>query len=778
MEITKNKRRARIVIAALMLTMAAWLLPGTPAALKAYGAESPADPRITADSVVRNKQVVTWDCVYFGSYPQKEVIADEAAYGSIYKGNYFRGYYDKDNDIIEDAALYSTLQSAEDWDSNGDITVNGSRYRRIKGSDSTSPSVNGLDSKYNWKDKNVYRYFKYEPVKWRVLKVDGSDALLLADRAVDDKRYNEAVDDWITADVTWRNSTIRSWLNGYDADANRNGNDYSSRNFIDAAFTEDEQSAIKSTDVDNGDSSTESSESSSDKVFLLSKQDVTGTETSDSYGFIDDLGGSEARSCKTTTYAKAMGSYSDTGAGYAGNCDWWLRSQGRSGGYTAYVGSNGGIDSSGIVFTSPIHAVRPAIHIDLSSGLWKTAGTETSIVHVEGISQEKSEVTIKYGEKQQLFVNYTPKNPTNKGINWTSADADTATVNTNNGFITAKRTGSVKITATSVDGGYKSVCDVTVVKADPKIPADLTASCQDRLSDVALPEGFKWKDDTLQIGGKDTFKASYTPSEADKDNYNAKDEVDIKISVTHQWEDDYTVDKAATCTEEGSKSIHCAACDAVKDSTVIPATGHDSETTVTPATLSEDGAVVEKCRNCSEILSETAISRPATFKLSAASYTYDGSVKKPSVKVSDGNGKTLEVGSDYTVKYPSGRKNVGKYTVKITFKGNYSGSKSLRFRINPKGTSISGLTGAKKGMTVKWKKQSAQTTGYQVMYAVDSKFTSGKKTVTVSSSKTTSKKITKLKAKKKYYVRVRTYKTVSGTKYYSDWSKPKNVKTK
>ena len=740
MEIKTNKRWARIVIAALMLTVTAWLLPGTPAALKAYGAESPADPRITADSVVRNKQIVTWDCIYFGSYPQKEVIADEATYGSIYKGNYFRGYYDKDNDIIEDAALYSKLQSAEDWDSNGDITVDGSRYRRIKGSDSTSPSVNGLDSKYNWKDKNVYRYFKYEPVKWRVLKVDGSDALLLADRAVDDKRYNEAVDDWITANVTWQNSTIRSWLNGYDAAANGNGNDYSSRNFIDAAFSADEQSAIKSTDVDNGDSSTESSESSSDKVFLLSKQDVTGTETSESYGFTDALGGNESRSCKTTTYAKAMGSYSDTDAGYAGKCYWWLRSQGRSGGYTAYVGYNGGISSSGVVFTGPIYAVRPAIHIDLSSGLWKTAGTETSIVHVEGISLEKSEVTIKYGEKQQLFVNYTPKNPTNKAVNWTSADTDTATVNTNNGFITAKRTGSVKITAASVDGGYKSVCDVTVVKADPKIPTDLTASCQDRLSDVALPEGFKWKDDTQQVGDKDTFKASYTPSEADKDNYNAKDEVDIKINVTHQWEDAETLDKAATCTKDGSKSIHCKVCDAVKDSIVI--------------------------------------SRPAVFKLSAASYTYNGKVKKPSVKVSDKNGETLKNGSDYTVKYPSGMKNVGKYTVKITFKGNYSGSKSLSFKINPKGTSLSKLTGAKKALTVKWKKQTSQTTGYQVMYAANSKFTSGKKTVTVSSSKTTSKKITKLKAKKKYYVRVRTYKTVSGTKYYSDWSKTKTVKTK
>lgn len=81
-----------------------------------------------------------------------------------------------------------------------------------------------------------------------------------------------------------------------------------------------------------------------------------------------------------------------------------------------------------------------------------------------------------------------------------------------------------------------------------------------------------------------------------------------------------------------------------------------------------------------------------------------------------------------------------------------------------------------------YKKQTAgmhrQSIGYQVTYATNSKFTPGKKTVTMNSKKTMSKKITSLKAKKKYYVRVRTYKTASGTKYYSDWSKTKTVKTK
>ncbi|MGN1420474.1 MAG: fibronectin type III domain-containing protein [Eubacterium sp.] len=115
--------------------------------------------------------------------------------------------------------------------------------------------------------------------------------------------------------------------------------------------------------------------------------------------------------------------------------------------------------------------------------------------------------------------------------------------------------------------------------------------------------------------------------------------------------------------------------------------------------------------------------------------------------------------------------------MKITFKGNYSGTKTLYFTIKPKSTSISSLSAGSKKFTVKWKKQSTQTTGYQVQYSTSSKFKRAK-TVTVSKNSTTSETISKLKSKKKYYVRVRTYKVVNGTKYYSSWSKVKSVKTK
>ncbi|MBR3241944.1 MAG: fibronectin type III domain-containing protein, partial [Parasporobacterium sp.] len=162
--------------------------------------------------------------------------------------------------------------------------------------------------------------------------------------------------------------------------------------------------------------------------------------------------------------------------------------------------------------------------------------------------------------------------------------------------------------------------------------------------------------------------------------------------------------------------------------------------------------------------------------LSKASYTWDGKVKTPDVKV-----KTEEESltkEDYTVEYSSGRKAVGTYKVAVKLKNNYSGKKTVSFTINPNGTTISKADPAKNGFTVKWKKQTQQTTGYQIQYSTSSGFKSGNKTVTVTPNTATSKKITKLKAKTKYYVRVRTYKTISGKKYYSGWSKAVAVKTK
>lgn len=160
--------------------------------------------------------------------------------------------------------------------------------------------------------------------------------------------------------------------------------------------------------------------------------------------------------------------------------------------------------------------------------------------------------------------------------------------------------------------------------------------------------------------------------------------------------------------------------------------------------------------------------------LSKTTYSYTGKVQKPTVTVKNGNTK-LTANTHYTIVWPAG-KNVGKHTIKVTLKGNYSGSKSVSYTINPKATSVSKVTGASKAFTVTWKKQSAQVDGYQVQYSTNSKFSSAK-TVRVAGASKVSTTVKKLTGKKKYYVRVRTYKK-NGTTYYSAWSSAKSVTTK
>ncbi len=201
---------------------------------------------------------------------------------------------------------------------------------------------------------------------------------------------------------------------------------------------------------------------------------------------------------------------------------------------------------------------------------------------------------------------------------------------------------------------------------------------------------------------------------------------------------------------------------------------HTYTTTMTPATLSKDGSVVTRCA-CGTIANQEIINRPWTISLSEDAYAYNGKAKKPSVVVKDVYGKVISSGN-YTVKYSSGRKNIGKYTATVIFKGNYSGSKKLSFIINPKKTKVIKLSASSKGFTIKYKKGDKLISGYQVQYSTRSDF-KGAKIKKVSKSKT-SQKVKGLKAKKTYYVRVRTYKIVRGKKYYSDWSSAKRVKTK
>ena len=253
--------------------------------------------------------------------------------------------------------------------------------------------------------------------------------------------------------------------------------------------------------------------------------------------------------------------------------------------------------------------------------------------------------------------------------------------------------------------------------------------------------------------------------------------------------------KAAICTEGGKEAYYkCEGCGkfyedvlGTKEITDLASWGniakiaHTTKQTVTKATPTANGKIVNYCSVCKKTLSTTVIPKASSIKLKATSLTYNGKVRTPKVIVKDRTGKTLVKNTDYTVSYAKGRKYVGKYAVKITFKGKYSGTKTLYFTIKPKATSISSLKAGSKKFTVKWKKQATQTTGYQVQYSASSKFSKAK-TVTVGKNTTVSKKISKLSGKKKYYVRVRTYKTVKingkSIRIYSGWSKAKTVTTK
>lgn len=162
------------------------------------------------------------------------------------------------------------------------------------------------------------------------------------------------------------------------------------------------------------------------------------------------------------------------------------------------------------------------------------------------------------------------------------------------------------------------------------------------------------------------------------------------------------------------------------------------------------------------------------------SKTYTGSAIKQSLTVSC-KSVVLEEGKDYTVTY-SNNLNVGTAMLKIEGIGEYTGEVTKTFKINPKGTYIYKLSPDRRGFTVKWKKQTSlmstsRITGYQVRYSLSSSMSSAK-TSTVSGYSKYYKKYTKLKSAKRYYVQVRTYKTVNGTRYYSSWSAKKYVKTK
>lgn len=212
-----------------------------------------------------------------------------------------------------------------------------------------------------------------------------------------------------------------------------------------------------------------------------------------------------------------------------------------------------------------------------------------------------------------------------------------------------------------------------------------------------------------------------------------------------------------------------------------PTHEHKYTTVVTKSTLSADGKIQKVCSVCKHVQSTQTIKKIQSVTLSDASFVYNGKTRKPTVRVKDSAGKTIAA-SNYTVSYSSGCKNVGIYRVTVTFKGNYSGKKVFTYQIVPRGTTIRSLTGRKKSLYVKWNKNTTQTSGYQLQYTTKSSFKGANAPTITLKNKTTTRTISKLTAKKKYYVRIRTYTNVKyngkTVKVYGAWSPVKTAVTK
>ena len=207
---------------------------------------------------------------------------------------------------------------------------------------------------------------------------------------------------------------------------------------------------------------------------------------------------------------------------------------------------------------------------------------------------------------------------------------------------------------------------------------------------------------------------------------------------------------------------------------------HTYKRKVTPATTKKNGSITQICSKCgAEKGKPTVIYAAKNIKLSKTSFSYNNKVQKPSVTIKDSKGNALKEDKDYKVAYPKDPKNVGTYNVEIQLKGNYKGTITKTFTIMPKAVSLTKVTPKSKGFTAKWKKETKQVTGYQLSYSTSKDFKKEKKT-DIKNGKTVTKTISKLKAKKTYYVRIRTYKNIKGntTKLYSKWSQSKKVTTK
>lgn len=333
---------------------------------------------------IAKKDKVTWDCVEFGTYPQTEVVPDES------KGITYGKLFQSENDVIVDSNLYDKLENEDGWKTT-------SKYQKF--GDTKDEAVKEVDGfKYQRVSDGDYnnRYFRYEPIKWRVIDLDGDDAYLWADVALDEKSYRSfgTYDGYGEHLDYWASSSLRTWMN----------NESDSSSFINTAFNDEEQNAIISTKLENKmnqdyihtsyASTLSGGDDTIDKVFILADYEVYSTKHDDSplarrYG-ICHTGAKIERQRKAllTPYARTK-----DGQNSKKYTSWLVRTPGCACSKTnvVYVNDAGAVSVIGGSI-GLIHGIRPAIHLDLSKGGWEQVDSYTCTSKYELYDDENSKI--------------------------------------------------------------------------------------------------------------------------------------------------------------------------------------------------------------------------------------------------------------------------------------------------------------------------------------------------------------------------------------------------
>lgn len=321
--------------------------------------------------------------------------------------------------------------------------------------------------------------------------------------------------------------------------------------------------------------------------------------------------------------------------------------------------------------------------------------------------------------------------------------------------------------------------DFADLKEENSVQADFYVQLSDSGCKLSFLDEAEWKSSNPSVASVDGngqvkgLKKGTADITASKGSLTATRTV--RVIHDHSW-DAGKVTKSATCTKDGEKTYTCSGCGETKTE-AIKATGHKMGAwkTVASATTQKAGRQERSCTVCNykETRSIPKL-KSYNFKVvsSKSAVTYNGKAQKPAVTVYAGNKKIS--GKYYTVSYKNNTA-VGTAMITIQGKGNYKKySGKTTFRINLQITTLSSAKSSRKGqLQATWKK-TAGNAGYQIQYATNAKF-SGAKT---KNTKATCYTFKGLKSKRKYYVRVRTYKKVGSNYWYSKWSNIRNVKIK